>query len=120
MAVTPITVTPELDPLTAATGATVPTMRAMTLGGDSFIWTGRDFVTLLNGGAAPVNVVMSSVACSHGRTLDKTIAVPAAVGGVSGHRLIARPPKEFMQADGTVLLTAAAVDVVVGVITQRA
>lgn len=76
---------------------------------DTYANDGKTRIIALNTNAATRTVTVTSVACSHGRTTDLTVVVPADAAGTNGvSYLPALDPALFNDASGNVTLTTSA------------
>jgi hypothetical protein len=80
---------------TTLAGVAVTYGAADAANGNYFVNTGEQLLHVKNGSGASITVTVVSVPCSHGRTSDVTVTVPA-----SGDRIIGPFPNElFNQVD---------------------
>lgn len=64
-------------------GVTTTYTAVDAVGGNYFINTGSEYLIIKNGSASPITATVKSVPCSHGRTADAVVSVPA-----SGEKLV--------------------------------
>lgn len=72
------------------TGAATTYSAVDATNGNYFINTGAEQLIIKNGSASSITVTVKSVPCSHGRTGDAIVTVPA-----SGERLVGPFPREL-------------------------
>lgn len=76
---------------------------------DTFANDGKTRVVMVNTNASTRTVTVTSIACSHGRTQDLSVVVPADAAGANGVSYLPKlSPELFNDASGNVTLTASA------------
>jgi hypothetical protein len=81
----------ELTPIDSSQSGTTVTYSAVdATNGNYFVNNGAEYIIVKNGSAAAITTTVLSVPCSHGRTADSVVSVPA-----GGEKIVGPFPRDL-------------------------